>query len=298
MRTATFTLNNDFGSAALKVLITGAGGQLGHDVIKELNARQIDCLGVDMADFDICNAEAVNGFVEDYHPDAVIHCAAYTAVDKAQEQPEKCYRINVVGTRNIASACGRIGAKMIYISTDYVFGADGESFLETNAPKRPLNVYGETKLAGEVEALRCCPKCFVVRTSWVFGKNGGNFVRTMLRLAAQRDSINVVCDQVGSPTYTVDLAKLLCDMVITEKYGVYHATNEGVCSWAEFALCIMKLKKSATVIHPVSTKEYGAAADRPLNSRLSKKSLDDAGFSRLPDYEDALMRYLVETEEI
>ena len=278
----------------MKVLVTGVKGQLGFDVVSELKRRNIDCVGADIEDFDITDAKSTEKFILSNSPDAVVHCAAYTNVNKAQEDEELCRKINVEGTANIAAVCESIGAKLIYISTDYVFGGEGDLPQETDEPKAPLNVYGKTKLEGENEALRLCSRLFIVRTSWVFGKNGGNFVKTMLSLSDTKDSLNVVCDQIGSPTYTKDLAVLLCDMVKTEKYGVYHATNENFCSWAEFARKIMEYGNKKTVINDVKTQDYPSAAVRPLNSRLSKKSLDNAGFCRLPAWEDALERYLSE----
>lgn len=278
----------------MKVLVTGYNGQLGFDVIKELKSRHIHCKGVDMADFDITDTEATKKYIEDYAPAAVIHCAAYTAVDKAEDDEEACYKVNVTGSENIAKVCGKIGAKMVYVSTDYVYGGTGDEPFEISDETKPCNVYGKTKLQGENAVKKHCDKYFIVRTSWVFGINGGNFVKTMLRLADSHSRLNVVCDQVGSPTYTPDLAKLICDMIETEKYGTYHGTNENFCSWAEFAEEIMKQGGKATVINPVTTAEYGAKAQRPLNSRLSKKCLDDAGFDRLPTWQDALSRFIKE----
>ena len=219
----------------MRVLVTGVGGQLGYDVCKELTARNIEHKGVDLADFDITDREATHNYIENYHPDAVIHCSAWTAVDKAEDELEKVEAVNAKGPRNIAEACKKINAKMVYISTDYVFPGTGERFYEPDDPTGPLSVYGKTKLEGELAVRELLEKYFIVRVSWVFGKNGNNFVKTMLRLSETHSEVNVVCDQVGSPTYTADLASLLCDMVMTEKYGIYHATNEGICSWAEFA---------------------------------------------------------------
>ncbi len=278
----------------MKVLVTGYNGQLGFDVIKELKSRHIPCKGVDMADFDITDTEATSEYIKNYSPDAVVHCAAYTAVDKAEEDEETCFRVNVAGSENIAKVCGENGIKMVYVSTDYVYGGSGTKPFEVTDKTNPCNVYGKTKLQGELAVKKYCDKYFIVRTSWVFGINGGNFVKTMLRLSDTHSDLNVVCDQIGSPTYTPDLARLICDMIETEKYGTYHGTNENYCSWAEFAQEIMKLGNKATVIHPVTTAEYGAKAQRPLNSRLSKKCLDDNGFERLPIWQDALQRYIKE----
>ena len=268
----------------MKVLVTGVNGQLGFDVVRELEERNIECKGVDFEDFDITD--------KNYSPDAVIHCAAYTAVDRAEDDVENCYKVNCVGSRNIALACKEINAKIIYISTDYVFGATGENFIEVNDVKNPENVYGKTKLDGENEVRKICEKYFIVRTSWVFGINGNNFVKTMRRVGQSNSEVNVVGDQIGSPTYTFDLSKLLCDMVASEKYGEYHATNENVCSWAEFCEEIFRLLEILCRVNKITTEQYGAKAKRPKNSRLSKKCLDDAGFMRLPAWQDALKRYI------
>lgn len=280
----------------MKVLVTGVNGQLGYDVMKVLQVRNIECLGVDIEDFDITDAKATSLFITNYRPDAVIHCSAYTAVDKAEDNPEICKAVNGQGPRNIAAVCKEIDAKMVYISTDYVFPGTGEKEYEVNDPTGPLGAYGQTKLEGELAVKELLIKYFIVRISWVFGKNGNNFVKTMLRLARERSEVSVVCDQIGSPTYTADLAPLLCDMVDTEKYGTYHATNEGFCSWAEFAQEIFKQAGYTTKVNFIPTSEYPTRAERPLNSRMSKRSLDKAGFLRLPMWKDALKRYLKEIE--
>lgn len=276
----------------MKILVTGYNGQLGFDVVRELKERNIECVGVDMADFDITNQADTEKYITEYSPDAVIHCAAYTAVDRAEDEEEICNRVNNIGSENIAKACEKIGAKMIYISTDYVFGGDGENFYEPDDDKNPQNAYGKTKLAGEIAVKTNCSKFFIVRTSWVFGLNGNNFVKTMRRLGSEREELSVVADQIGSPTYTYDLSKLLCDMVVTDKYGEYHGTNENICSWADFCREIMKLSDLDTKVNDISTEQFGAKALRPKNSRLSKKCLDDAGFERLPTWQDALERYI------
>ena len=278
----------------MKILVTGYNGQLGYDVVKELNSRSVECRGVDREDFDITDRDETVGYICDYAPDAVIHCAAYTAVDRAEDDEENCRKVNVDGTENIAVACEKLRAKMLYVSTDYVYGGDGEAPFETDSPTNPKNVYGVTKLEGEKAVMKYIDKFFIVRTSWVFGINGNNFVKTMLRLGDEKESLNVVCDQVGSPTYTPDLARLICDLIVTEKYGIYHGTNESFCSWAEFAAEIMKLGGKKTVINPVSSSEYPTKAERPHNSRLSKKCLDEAGIKRLPTWQDALKRFLKE----
>lgn len=276
----------------MRILVTGAGGQLGYDVCKVLAARGVEYQGVDVQDFDITDEKSVLEYITAYRPDALIHCSAWTAVDKAESEPNKCRAVNVGGTRNVATACKATGAKMMYISTDYVFSGDGEQFYEPGDPTGPLSVYGQTKLEGELVIKELLDQYFIVRISWAFGKNGSNFVKTMLRLAETNTKVNVVDDQTGSPTYTADLALLLCDMIVTEKYGVYHATNEGVCSWAEFAREIFRLSKQDVYVNAVLTNEYPTQAARPLNSRLSKKKLDLMGFDRLPPWQDALERYL------
>ena len=281
----------------MKILVTGVKGQLGYDVMKELNKRNIECLGVDIEDFDITDKGATTAFIKNYHPDCVIHCSAYTAVDKAEDNLDLCSKVNGEGPRNIARACKEIDAKMVYISTDYVFPGIGEHAYEVDDPTGPLGAYGQTKLDGELAVKELLTKYFIVRISWVFGKNGNNFIKTMLRLGKERNEVSVVCDQIGSPTYTADLAPLLCDMVATEKYGTYHATNEGFCSWAEFTQEIFKLAGCSTKVNFITTSEYPTKAKRPLNSRMSKKSLDEASFNRLPSWQDALDRYLKEIEE-
>lgn len=280
----------------MKILVTGVGGQLGYDVCKVLTARNIEHKGVDIADFDITDAKAAREYITQYHPDAVIHCSAWTAVDKAEDEIGKVRMVNTEGPRNIAAVCKEINAKMLYISTDYVFPGTGKQFYQPEDPTGPLGAYGETKLGGEKAVQELLEKYFIVRISWVFGKNGNNFVKTMLRLAETTAALNVVCDQIGSPTYTADLAPLLCDMIVTEKYGVYHATNEGVCTWAEFAQEIFRLAGKTVKVNPVPTSEYPTRAARPLNSRMSKDKLEKMGFSRLPDWHDALARYIHELE--
>lgn len=276
----------------MKVLVTGVNGQLGHDVCNHLDVLHIDNKGVDIADFDLTYKEQTLSTVITYNPDVVVHCAAYTAVDKAESEPELCRKVNVDGTRNVAEAVRQLNAKMVYISTDYVFSGEGKDPFEVDSPIDPQNVYGQTKANGETEVRKLTDKHFIIRISWAFGVNGKNFVKTMLRLAQEKTDLDVVCDQIGSPTYTDDLAALICDMILTEKYGTYHATNEGYCSWAEFAQEIMRLSGGKMMIHPIPTSKYPSAAKRPLNSRLSKKSLDNAGFYRLPTWKDALQKYL------
>jgi len=278
----------------VKILVTGAAGQLGTDVAAELKKRGIDSAGIDIDDLDITDFDAVRGYLTANKPLSVIHCAAYTAVDKAEDEPELCMRVNADGTENLAKACRGIDAEMIYISTDYVFDGKGEIPYEAQAPKAPISIYGKSKLAGEEAAQKHLEKFYIVRISWVFGHAGNNFVKTMLKLAQTRDELSVVCDQIGSPTYTPDLAVLLCDMALSGKYGTYHATNEGFCSWAEFAEEIMRQSGSRCRINPIPTEQYPTKATRPRNSRMSKTSLDTAGFKRLPTWRNALTRFIKE----
>ena len=278
----------------MKVLVTGVKGQLGYDVCRILNERGIENRGVDIEDFDITDLDAVRAYITSYRPDAIVHCSAFTAVDRAEDVPELCEKVNADGPRNIAIVAREIGAKMMQISTDYVFAGTGETFYQPDDTPAPISVYGKTKRLGEEAVMEILDRYFIVRNSWVFGINGGNFVKTMLRLAETKTDLNVVCDQIGSPTYTYDLSKLIADMIVTDRYGIYHATNEGICSWAEFAAEIMKQGEKATVIHPIPSSEYPTKAVRPLNSRMSKDKLEENGFARLPDWKDALTRYLAE----
>lgn len=276
----------------MKVLVTGARGQLGYDLCKELSHRGIQHIGIDIDECDLTDSVQVSRIFSDYRPDKVIHCAAYTAVDKAESEPDLCSRVNVDATRNVAEVCKALNANLMYISTDYVFNGEGNDAFETDEPYAPQNVYGQTKAEGEQVVRHLLQEFFIVRISWVFGINGNNFVKTMLRLGKEKSSLNVVSDQIGSPTYTDDLSKLLVDMILTDKYGIYHATNEGYCSWAEFAQTIMETAGLECSINPIPTSEYPTPAKRPMNSRLSKKSIDSAGFERLPAWQDALARYV------
>ena len=278
----------------MRILVTGASGQLGYDVERELERRGIEHLGTSSRELDITDREAVERLMAAYRPDAAIHCAAYTKVDLAEDEPERCWAVNADGTRNMAAACRKTGAKLLYISTDYVFPGTGERSYETGDPTGPVNTYGRSKLAGELAVQSLLEKYFIVRISWVFGKNGNNFVKTMLRLAETKAELSVVCDQIGSPTYTADLAPLLCDMVQTERYGVYHATNGGTCAWSEFAKAIFELAGRQVVVHPIPTSAYPTRAARPLNSRMSKECLHSNGFQELPEWKNALARYLKE----
>lgn len=276
----------------MKVLVTGIQGQLGFDVCKNLHDRNVDYIGVDIQNFDITNRKDTFDAIMAYTPDAIVHCAAYTAVDKAESSPDLCQAVNVDGTRHIALAARYLDAKMIYISTDYVFDGKGDIPYEVDARIKPLNVYGLSKARGESEVIKSLKKYFIVRTSWAFGVNGNNFVKTMMRLGSENESLNVVNDQIGSPTYTYDLAQLLCDMLQTKNYGLYHATNQGYCSRFEFAKFIMEEADLGCKILPISSCDFPTPAQRPLNSRLSPVSLDNAGFRRLPPWQDAVKRYI------
>lgn len=286
----------------MKVLVTGVKGQLGHDVFNELCARGYEAVGVDVEEMDITDAQSVDKMLSSVRPDAVIHCAAWTAVDAAEESEniEKVSLVNVQGTKNIAKACRAIGSKMMYISTDYVFDGQGTEPWEADCKEyAPLSVYGRTKLEGELAVAEALDAYFIVRIAWVFGINGKNFVKTMLALSEKYESLRVVDDQIGTPTYTFDLARLLVDMIETDKYGYYHATNEGgYISWADFAKEIFRQAKKTTAVIPVTTAEYGLSkAKRPFNSRLDKSKLIEKGFAPLPDWKDALARYLFELEK-
>lgn len=278
----------------MKVLVTGVKGQLGNDVVNELVKRGIEAVGVDIQEMDITDADCVRKVISEAAPDAVIHCAAYTAVDAAEENEELCRRVNADGTRNIAGLCKKLDIPMVYISTDYVFDGQGTRPWEPDDDRHPLNVYGQTKYEGELAVQKTLDKYFIVRIAWVFGLNGKNFVRTMLNLSQNHDTITVVNDQFGSPTYTYDLARLLVDMVQTDKYGVYHATNEGICTWYEFACEIFRQAGVKVNVVPVPAAEYPAKATRPSNSRMSKEKLTESGFEKLPPWQDALSRYLQE----
>lgn len=288
----------------MKVFVTGVSGQLGHDVMLALKARGHTAIGSDVlppcdVPLDITDAAAVQKALSEIAPDAVIHCAAWTAVDaaEAEENREKVFAINGEGTENVAAACKAIGAKLLYISTDYVFDGTGERPWQPDDKNyAPLNVYGASKLAGEQAVAKLAERYFIVRIAWVFGENGKNFVKTMLSVGRTHDTVRVVSDQIGTPTYTVDLARLLVDIIETEKYGYYHATNEGgYISWYEFTKEIYRQAGLQTEVIPVTTAEYGASiAARPKNSRLDKRKLAESGFAPLPDWRDALGRFLKE----
>lgn len=276
----------------MRVLVTGAKGQLGFDVVNELKKQGLTPIGVDVEEMDITDESVCRKVIAEAKADAVIHCAAYTAVDAAEDNVDLCRRINADGTRNIASVCGDLGIKMMYISTDYVFDGEGERPWEPDDRRDPLNVYGQTKYEGELAIEELTDKFFTVRIAWVFGLNGNNFIKTMLRLGREKGAVSVVNDQVGSPTYTYDLARLLVDMIQTEKYGRYHATNEGICSWYEFAVEIFRQAEMDVRVTPVSSEEFKAKAKRPHNSRMDKQKLVENGFEPLPSWQDALSRYL------
>lgn len=285
----------------MKVLVTGVKGQLGYDVVNELTKRGHKAIGVDIEEMDITDKNSVKTVIDDVNPDAVIHCAAWTAVDLAEDDDKVdiVRKVNAGGTRNIAEVCKKLDCKMIYISTDYVFDGQGTEPWQADCKDyKPLNVYGQTKLEGEIAVTELLEKYFIVRIAWVFGVNGNNFIKTMLNVGKKYEKLTVVNDQIGTPTYTYDLARLLVDMVETEKYGYYHATNEGgYISWYEFAVEIFKQAGYTTTVVPVTTEEYGISkATRPFNSRLDKSKLIENGFEPLPTWQDALSRYLKEIE--
>ena len=283
----------------MRVFVTGVKGQLGYDVMNELEKQGLEGIGVDIDEMDITDADQVNKVIKEAAPDAVIHCAAYTAVDAAEDNEEICRKVNAQGTENIAKVCEELDIKMMYISTDYVFDGQGtEPWQPDCTAYKPLNVYGQTKLEGEPAVSSNLERYFIVRIAWVFGVNGKNFIKTMLNVGKTHDTVRVVSDQIGTPTYTYDLARLLVDMIDTDKYGYYHATNEGgYISWYDFTCEIFKQAGYTTNVVPVSTEAYGLSkAARPFNSRLDKSKLVEAGFTPLPTWQDALSRYLKEIE--
>ena len=288
----------------MKYLLRGGGGQLGFDVRRDLlhwDVSESDVAAPSSKELDITDARAVEKYIGIFQPNVIIHCAAYTNVDGAESDQEACRKVNVEGTRNLVRAAEKVDAKIIYISTDYVFDGESAEPYEIDAKTNPKSVYGQTKYEGE-EIVREYPKHFIVRIAWIFGINGRNFVKTMLRVANDRDEVAVVDDQIGSPTYTVDLAKFLVDLSKTEKYGIYHATNEGFCSWAEFTEEIYKNAGLDTKVKKVSTEEYielagKPQAKRPKFSKLSKDSIEQNGFERLPAWQDAVKRYIAELKK-
>lgn len=283
----------------MRVLVTGVKGQLGYDVVNELTKRGHEAIGVDIAEMDITDKSSVDTVISRVQPEAVIHCAAWTAVDAAEDNEDKVRAVNATGTQYIADACKKIDAKMMYISTDYVFDGQGTTPWQPDCKDyKPLNVYGQTKLEGELAVANTLDKYFIVRIAWVFGVNGKNFIKTMLNVGKTHDTVRVVNDQIGTPTYTYDLARLLVDMIETDKYGYYHATNEGgYISWYDFTKEIYRQAGYTTKVIPVTTEEYGLSkAARPFNSRLDKSKLVENGFKPLPTWQDALARYLKEID--
>lgn len=275
-----------------RVLVTGINGQLGYDVLKELNERGYTPVGVDRENMDLTDLSNINNFIKSSRVDAVIHCAAYTAVDNAEDNEKICEIINGLSVKEIANACKDLDIPLVYISTDYVFdGSKKGKYIETDKTN-PINVYGKTKLMGEEFVKDILDKYFIVRISWVFGENGNNFINTMLRLSKEHKELNIINDQVGSPTYTKDLAPLLVDMIETNKYGTYNVTNEDFCSWYEFAKEIFKIKNIDIKVNPINTSEYKTKAKRPLNSKMSKEKLEQNGFKRLRTWQEALKDYL------
>lgn len=278
----------------MKIFVTGYTGQLGYDVVREGMKRGFEMHGVGSQNLDITKKHDVYNYVEKVTPDVIIHCAAYTAVDKAEDDKESCWNVNVEGTTYLAEAAKQVKAKFIYISTDYVFDGEGDTpFTEMDKPK-PVGYYGLTKYEGEKVVQNLLDEFFIIRISWVFGINGNNFIKTVLRLSEMRDELNVVADQFGSPTYTFDLARLVIDMIQTEQYGIYHATNEGYCNWAEFATEIFKQANKSVKVNAITTEEYPTRAVRPKNSRMSKQKLTDNGFEPLRTWQNALDHYLKE----
>lgn len=278
----------------MKVLVTGYTGQLGYDLVKAGKKRALDIVGISTKDVDLTDEQSVLDYVRHMKPDVIIHSAAYTAVDQAEDDKERCYDVNVNGTKYLALAAKEVNAKFVYVSTDYVFDGKGEQpFTETDQPN-PIGQYGRTKYEGEQVVQALLDKWYIVRISWVFGMNGKNFIKTMLSLSETRDELNVVGDQYGSPTYTVDLSRFLLDLVQTDQYGIYHASNEGFCSWAEFAQEIFKQSGKNVKVNGITTDQYPTKAVRPKNSRMSKDKLLKNGFAPLPSWQDALSRYLLE----
>ncbi len=277
----------------MKIMVTGAAGQLGQEVLRELRTRNIPCVGVSREDFDVTDAEAVLAAVTREAPDAIIHCAAYTAVDKAETEPAGCCRVNAMGSLYLARAALAVRAKLCLISTDYVFSGEEEGPADVGSPCNPRSIYGLSKLQAEDAVRSIMTRCFIVRTAWLFGR-GRCFPRTMLQLGRENAGVRVVCDQYGSPTYAPDLARFLCELIQTDRFGIYHATNEGFCSRAEFAEEVFRAAGLNTAVIPVPSSAFPTLARRPANGRLSKASLDRNGFQRLPPWQDAVRRWLAE----
>jgi dTDP-4-dehydrorhamnose reductase len=281
----------------MKVVVTGAAGQLGQDVLLELERKNHQAFGANRQKLDITIEEDVIAYINDVKPDVILHCAAYTNVDAAEENEDVAYQINAIGTENLAKAAKQTGAKMLCVSTDYVFDGTATEPYEVDEPTKPLGAYGRTKLAGEQLLQKHLDEFFIVRTAWVFGIHGNNFVKTMIRLGKERGEVGVVHDQVGSPTYTVDLARFMVELMETDKYGVYHATNSGICSWYEFAVEIFKQAKMNVKVNPLTSDQFPRPAERPKYSVLSKKMIEKQGLTPLRDWKEALAAYLAESDK-
>jgi dTDP-4-dehydrorhamnose reductase len=280
----------------MKVAVTGAAGQLGKDVVIELKNQNFEVLALDRNDLDITNEHAVTSYMEKNRPDIILHCAAYTNVDGAEEDEDTAYKVNALGSEYLAKAAAKIDAKMLQVSTDYVFDGTASEPYETDHPTKPLGAYGRTKLAGEEFVKEYLEKYFIVRTAWVFGVHGNNFVKTMMRLGKEREELGVVHDQIGSPTYTVDLAKFMIELMQTDKYGIYHATNDGICSWYEFAMEIFKQSEIEVKVNPLTTEQFPRPAARPKYSVLSKSKNEEQGLTPLRHWKEALAAYLAESK--
>lgn len=280
------------------ILVTGSTGQLGSDVVKELLKRGYSTLSPNRSEFNLCSEDNIRNYILNSNCEAIVHCAAYTQVDKAEDEKDLCIKINATATKHIAKCAKILDIPMIYISTDYVFDGTKDGEYTENDETNPINIYGESKLAGEKYVQEILDKYYIVRTSWVFNINGKNFIETMLRLSKANNQLSIVNDQIGSPTYTKDLSRLLVDMLETSKYGLYHATNEGYCSWYEFADTIFKLANINIDIKAINSNEYASRAKRPLNSKLSKDKLIEYGFKPLPHWEDALKDYLIRRRDL
>ena len=280
------------------ILVTGSTGQLGSDVVKELLKRGYSTLSPNRSEFNLCSEDSIINYILNSNCEAIVHCAAYTQVDKAEDEKDLCIKINATATKHIAKCAKILDIPMIYISTDYVFDGTKDGEYTENDETNPINIYGESKLAGEKYVQEILDKYYIVRTSWVFNINGKNFIETMLRLSKANNQLSIVNDQIGSPTYTKDLSRLLVDMIETNKYGLYHATNEGYCSWYEFADTIFKLANINIDIKAINSNEYASRAKRPLNSKLSKDKLIEYGFKPLPHWEDALKDYLIRRRDL
>ena len=280
------------------ILVTGSTGQLGSDVVKELLKRGYSTLSPNRSEFNLCSEDSIRNYILNSNCEAIVHCAAYTQVDKAEDEKDLCIKINTTATKHIVKCAKILDIPMIYISTDYVFDGTKDGEYTENDETNPINIYGESKLAGEKYVQEILDKYYIVRTSWVFNMNGKNFIETMLRLSKANNQLSIVNDQIGSPTYTKDLSRLLVDMLETSKYGLYHATNEGYCSWYEFANTIFKLANINIDIKAINSNEYASRAKRPLNSKLSKDKLIEYGFKPLPHWEDALKDYLIRRRDL